>query len=380
MKYSIFTIFPIAFLWFSFACSEKSSSGSIQIVSDPSEELLDIKSLFEGSELITIRLPDSVLIGNIFSSKAVGDLIYIHDNFNNCLFIIDSEKQKLEGIINAHGEGPKEYSQINSFDLDNKGNSYIYDFGRKILSFSGETFNYELKDINLQIRDFNKSKNGYILVNPHESYLNNQSTIIEIDSNGLVLKQIGDEPDSKTFIPNTFFQKFSSKIYINDNSSQSIKIYDQMNGSIKSINFKISGEDRSNLVDFWVANEENMFTIFPARNDSIILFSQIQDFKFLKNLKGVFSSFDFLPVNKFPYQELENKYDYLIYNSEEVENLLKYYQSFSEAESFIEENGNYYLREDKNFLIPREKIQRLISQLELAKNSNSILVRKFIKQ
>ncbi|MFC3416219.1 6-bladed beta-propeller [Algoriphagus hitonicola] len=377
MKHKLVSFFSLGLFWVLFSCEEKTISGPIEIPSDPVGDLLDIGEIFNSSELIPITLPDSVLIGNVFSSKALGDKIYIHDNFNNRILIIDSKEKKLSGIISAEGEGPGEYSQINSFDLDPAGNVYIYDFGKRILCFSDGKFNYELENIHLQVRDFCKSDKGYILVNPQESYLDYRSTIVESDSSGTILNQLGGEPDYKASLPNTFFQKFSNTIYINDNPNQEIILYDQLRNSQEKLEFKISGEDRPQLVDFWVADAENIFTVFPAKNDSIILFSQIKNSKFLRNLKGIFSSDDFLPVNKFPYRAIRDNYDYLIYNTEELKSLLDYFQYFPEAKSYVEENGMYYLKEDKRFSISKEKIQAIVSQLDSIKNSNSILIRKF---
>lgn len=376
MKFNLILI-GVVFLSFFVSCTKEKSSDVIQISNVPGDKIIDIKDYYSASELIPISLPDSIIIGNLFSSKAIGDLVYIHDNLNSCIFIVDIKKRSYVGKIKCQGEGPEEYLQLSSFDLDKDGNLYIYDFGRKILSFSQGKFDYEIVSKDLTARDFAKTKNGFVLVDPNASIFGQRNTIVEIDSSANFVKTHGGQPNSQSYIPVSFFKRLADKLFILDNSNGQIIGLDQNSGEYEMMKFEIEGESIPEIVDFWVLNDETLFTLSSAKNDSLMLFSEIDKGKFKENLTGIFSNFDFLPVNGFPYAELTAKYQYLVYNNEELSGLIDYYEYMPEAQSYRKEDGNYILKQDERFSISEEKVLEQLEILRKAKSSNSIVIRTF---
>lgn len=82
-------------------------------------------------------LPENMVIGEVAKMIHHNGHVYIFDRHTTSIFIF-SDEGKFINMIQRKGEGPKEYSDINDFEVDPRtGNILIYSpLSRKILAYS----------------------------------------------------------------------------------------------------------------------------------------------------------------------------------------------------------------------------------------------------
>ncbi|GHT51483.1 hypothetical protein FACS189440_20570 [Bacteroidia bacterium] len=116
---------------------------TVSIDKDNYQEEIRYSELFDSLEYIILETSDNVLIKELSQIKYADDKIFVLDKSTQSLFSFD-RKGKLIWKIQNIGQGPKEYSQLMDFDIDEKNNQ-IFLFSRhekiQVYDFSGQFIN-----------------------------------------------------------------------------------------------------------------------------------------------------------------------------------------------------------------------------------------------
>lgn len=362
------------------SCKEKDTS-MIEIDSNQNSDNFDLADFYSSTDYVGLTFPDSVNLSSIRSSKIKNDKLYIHELPQNQILVFDLKSESYLYTISEIGEGPEEYQLINDFDVDENDILYIYDFGRKIIAFKDGKFLKEWNELKLHIRGFQKTKNGFLLISPNESYGQNKFPIIEIDGSGEVLNSMGGEMSERLALPIKFFQKESNSIYINDMFNNQIVRFDTETDSIEYSKFFIKDSSTFQIVDFWQINFEEYFLMIAFRKgeDEQGIISYFKENKFVSNYSSFLCSLDLLAMSSFPTNDDKGEYDYSLMTEEFFPSFDDYLKNITvEMGGSLELDRDYYSFED--YKLEKDKFEANRTKIQGILSTNKILMRKYIRK
>src|SRR5690606_2919083 len=131
----------------------------------------------------------------------------------------------------------------------------------------------------LYARAFMLTDNGLIVINPEDSpHGKHLTTALEVNLEGEVLQVLGGEPKT-SFYPIKYFQTDKDHIYLNDCANSQIVIYNKVNSEIEKVEFSTDSSQKIGIVDFWVADEDNIFiaTSIGEAGDGKVILSRLDE-------------------------------------------------------------------------------------------------------
>lgn len=362
------------------SCNEKKTS-IIEIDSDQNSDNFDLADFYRTTDYVGLTFPDSVNLTSIKSSKIKNDKLYIHDLGLNQILVFDLKNESFLYSIREIGEGPEEYQLINDFDVDENDILYIYDFGGKIIAFKDGKLLKEWNHLKLHIRGFQKTKNGFLLISPNESYNQHRFPIVEINESGTVLNQMGGEVSERLALPIKFFQKESNSIFINDMFNNQIIEFNPETDSIEYSKFFIKDSSTFQIVDFWQINFEEYFLMIAFRKgeEEQGIISYFIKNKFVSNYSSFLCSLDLLAMSSFPTNDDKGEYDYSLMTEEYFPSFDDYLKNITvEMGGSLELDGDYYSFED--YKLEKDKFEANRTKIQSILSNNKILMRKYIRK
>lgn len=369
-----FKFYLILVVFFSIACSEKEPE-VIDLRNVKKSKYFNINSIISDVEYINILLPDSVTISKVSSSKTIGDSMFIFDLTQEKIFQFDLKSETFIMTLPMIGEGPGEVSNLNSFDLNTNGEIFLYDLGKRIVKFEKDNSVSEVFiEEPLNARDFSIYDSGLLLINPSEGILGLPNTILSYHFKNDSVSDFGGIPINDFFIPVKYFQKYGSDIYINDISTSSLVHFNGKKPE-KILEFNFGYPGKAKIVDFWILDKSSIF-LFASSMDN-----QKNGLFYVKNqnnpsrVSGLISPFDLLPINGFPFNELNGEFDYFVYLDEEYESIISFFDGLDNFKSFESDGNQYVFKELPELRIDKDKVDLLKKQFLYAPE-NSLMIRK----
>ena len=359
--------------------SRLSSTGEKLAIIDPEAKggIFDISGDQDPSFEI-LEFPEEIMLGKISGTKIKDDRLYVHDHLQQQILVFDLTAQKFAYQLSAQGEGPGEYANINAFDVDDSERIYVHDFGKKLLVYHQEAFEQEINASNLYAKEFMLTANGLLVTNPEDSPNEKyRTTALEVNLEGEVLQVLGGEP-KQSFHPIRFFQTDREHIYINDCANNQIVIYNKGNSEIEKVEFSTDSSHKVGIVDFWVADEDNIFvaTSIGEASDNKVLLSRLDENTKVTNYSTLVSSKDMFPVTGLPQKELNGEFSYFVYSEENYPAFIKYYQEFHQLPSFSLIKDTYVHQDYPEITIQKEKIDEIANLFQSRLKPNTILLKK----
>lgn len=351
------------------------------IDSSKKSDYFDLATYYQATDYIGLSFPDSVPLVRIFSSKIKNNKLYIHDNGTNQILVFDLKNESYLYSISEIGEGPEEYKTINNFDVDENNILYIYDYGRKVISFKDGQFQKEWNDLKLHVRGFQKTVNGFLLISPDNGYKLNKKPIIEIDENGKVLHSMGGELVEKLAIPIKYFQRIGNSIYINDMLNTNIVNFNVETGKIDSTKFNLKNNSNFSLIDFWQINSDDFFLMIVPTSTELEagLIPYFKENKFVSNYSSFLCSLDLIAMSSFPTNDDKGEYDYTLMTEEFFPSFEDYLTNITvEKGGSLELDGHHYIFED--YKLEKEKFDANRGKIQGILTNNKILMRKYIRK
>jgi hypothetical protein len=205
---------------FIYSCEKKQGFNVPIIEVDSSTARESTHSDFDSINFISIKLPDSVFLGEITHIKTYGNYLFLHDENQTKTITVFDRSGEFIGQLNRPGQGPEEFVELSAFTFDEKTKTlYIYDRSQlNIQAYSFPSFgfirthNTEKFIMNLELLDSNRllqvSENG----NSDGSY--EGLLVTDLDGQLIDLPQIGNEPASiEISYPNTISRIDGNVIY-----------------------------------------------------------------------------------------------------------------------------------------------------------------------
>lgn len=372
------TILSLVLIIGFFSCKEQDP---MLIDSSKKSDYFDLATYYQATDYLGLSFPDSVNLIRIRSSKVKNDKLYIHDNGTHQILVFDLKNESYLYSISNIGEGPEEYQMINDFDVDVNDILYIYDYGRKIISFKDGQFLKEWNNLKLYARGFQKTKNGFLLMVPDNGYDTPFNPIVEIDENSKVLNAMGGELMEKLTIPVKYFQRIDNSIYINNMHNRSIVKFNEGTGIIDSTKFNLKNNSSFSLIDFWQVNSDDFFLMTVLDNDELKagLIPYFKDNKFVSNYSSFLCSLDLLAMSSFPTNDDKGKYDYSLMTEEFFPSFDDYLKNITvEMGGSLELDGDYY--SFKDYKLEKDKFEANRTKIQGILSSDKILIRKYIRK
>ena len=239
-------------------------------------------------------------------------------------------------------------------------------------------FEQEINVSNLYAREFMLTDNGLLVTNPEDSPNEKHlTTALEVNLEGEVLQVLGGEP-KQSFHPIRFFQADREHIYINDCANNQIVIYNKGNSEIEKVEFSTDSSHKVGIVDFWVADEDNIFvaTSIGEASDNKVLLSRLDENTKVTNYSTLVSSKDMFPVTGLPQKELNGEFSYFVYSEENYPAFIKYYQEFHQLPSFSLIKDTYVHQDYPEITIQKEKIDEIANLFQSRLKPHTILFKK----
>ncbi|KYG78335.1 hypothetical protein AWW68_06090 [Roseivirga spongicola] len=174
-----------------------------------------LSNIISSIEYLPLKVPQDHFIGSIDKIIFHNSEYYLLDKMRQSIHVYDQEGLFKRRVFNQ-GPGPKEYSRIDFFDIDDKSDQLeIMDIGaRKVVTLDLEGNFLETFRAPIVCRDFVVTQNsGYLFYCPDESnHVNNVDYppgVYYLDSNGSKfehLVDIGGIDFSPLITPNSFFK------------------------------------------------------------------------------------------------------------------------------------------------------------------------------
>jgi hypothetical protein len=224
-----FFLIAILLLLLAASCNKKESDSrdsfeTIRIPEDIEKHLLT-DSLIEEFKIVPLETNDNSLISEIDQLISFDNKYFIHDQRQKSILVFDCDGKFLFKIRNI-GDGPGEYSFLDDFEIDEKGNILLYDW-LKILKYdkSGKFLDYlDLKHLrneknNLSPHQFVPLGDGGYYLWTGDVGINNNSNLehfglYRVDSKGkLMAKELPMERANIGFI-NRFYRNIQGGYYI----------------------------------------------------------------------------------------------------------------------------------------------------------------------
>lgn len=372
------TILSLALIITLLSCKEQDP---MLIDTSKKSDFFDLATYYQTTDYIGLSFPDSVNLVRIRSSKIKNDKLYIYDNGTNQILVFDLKNESYLYSISEIGEGPEEYKTINDFDVDENDILYIYDFGRKVISFKDGQFLKKWNDLKLYVRGFQKTESGFLLISPDDGYEMTRKPIVEIDEKGKVLHSMGGELMEKLAIPIKYFQRIGNSIYINNMHNSTIVKFNEETGKIDSTKFNLKNNSSFSLIDFWQINTDDFFLmVVPTSNElEAGLIPYFKENIFVSNYSSFLCSLDLLAMSSFPINDDKGEYDYLLMTDEFFPSFDDYLKNITvEMGGSLEMDGDHYLFED--FKLEKEKFESNRTKIQGILSNDKILVRKYIRK
>lgn len=251
-----------------------------------------IQDIFDGSSLITLRLPEEEYLGVISDIKYFKKRYFILDAKSSRVFIFDKDGNFLK-VIDRRGDGPKEYYGINFFDINKKlGSIDIMDIRRgRITRFDLEGDFLESYAARLICRDFAIAPSGEYLffcpdepVNPESSIqLNSGVVSLNLEEGYKSVIELGDPTYVPIITGKSFFETaegvgllstYSDTLYLIGSNAKIDKTFIDYGAKVDEAAFTKTNFDfrEANFpfLKFFPANFGNYFYYFTGYKEKIV--------------------------------------------------------------------------------------------------------------
>ncbi|MEA4919053.1 6-bladed beta-propeller [Proteiniphilum sp.] len=178
-------IFPFLFCSLLIACNRSAAlkegavaeSGEIKVIKPAStENTIDISPYLDTIRYVKLELTDESMVGYIQKMMVFEERIYILDTHTSSLFVFDIDGNYLFKIFSV-GEGPKEYMQVDLFDIDSKKRQIVLTdlMANRVLRYNLDGHFISRTKIPFWIDGIVPGHDGgYVM---YTNYLNNKSTL-----------------------------------------------------------------------------------------------------------------------------------------------------------------------------------------------------------
>ena len=147
---------------------------------------------------------------------------------------------------------------------------------------------------------------------------------------------------------------------------------------IEKVEFSTDSSHKVGIVDFWVADEDNIFvaTSIGEASDNKVLLSRLDENTKVTNYSTLVSSKDMFPVTGLPQKELNGEFSYFVYSEENYPAFIKYYQEFHQLPSFSLIKDTYVHQDYPEITIQKEKIDEIANLFQSRLKPHTILFKK----
>lgn len=262
-------------------CQKKEKSYYSKIFIDlDNTESANYSDFFSEIEYVLIDIPDAIPFVKPWKIEFTRDNIFISDRELGSLLIFD-DKGNFEQIIGPRGRGPKEFSYLNDFQVDDISVSILDGSLKKVIRYDldGNFMEEEFIDMQPRIFSFNRNTGIYYFGNSPE--IDNYTIVKKVGSEIEGIKTLNQYLEGISYASIQGFQKISDGTYeyIKLDPSYEIIFFDADKNINRSIEF-----------DFGKYN-------FPVEKRKSITYSP-ERIDFLNNNQIVELIFSFLSIDK----------------------------------------------------------------------------------
>ena len=188
-----------------------------------------LNDLFDEFEFISLETTNESIFGRIKKLIIFDNKYYIHDSQLKKIFVFQMDGTFIQTIGNI-GNGPGEYNHLEDFIIDEENNRII------ILGFPSKVYIYDLYGKFIQQKTFMSLpvwsicsyKNGYICSNNHQSFSQNNTSLIYLLDKDFNIKNsvcnTSINNELPFFVSHPFFKDGNNIYYFDNINSRLYKI------------------------------------------------------------------------------------------------------------------------------------------------------------
>ncbi len=202
-------------------------------------------TLIETIQYIPLETNNDNLVGSITKLILSPDYIHIHDYHSNNLYQFDYEGNFVRKI-GTQGKGPKDYTQIETFSIDqNTGNIAIYcSIKQSIIEFTSRGIPISEKKLGFLCTDFIYHEDGFMFYGGRSSNENIFNDIfpkyyrlIKINSNNEIIEKHLPTRYNEVLLKTVLASEKNCLYYTNDNT---LRLLERPNGLVYEISDTIN--------------------------------------------------------------------------------------------------------------------------------------------